>query len=433
MADKKNSWKLNKKNFGPLWPYIKDPLVSDVDLDGDALWVDYVDGRRLNLSFEELGIDSTFVENFAQSVANSVGQKFNETENVLTAETEVVRMVFAKDTLVPSGTCFSIRKSMPCLRFTATEALKEGYCSKELMAFLINCVVSRTNMAFVGEPGHGKTECAKFCSSFIPKFDKVITVEDVMEWHYKTINPGKRADEIKVKSPADYSKGIALALRFNPSWLMLAEARSSEILNLIEGWSTGVHGMTTLHCGDVRLIPDRAGNMVDATLDKQTIINNVYQYLDLGILLKKEYDKDGKLHRRIKQVGVFERINGKNECYVIYEDGKFEVSKIPKSLLKKLKAAGIQDPLHSDQMNQRLIDESNGIIYGKPNINFFDDDDDDEKNEETASQNITANDTATNKTANNNSTANVDKILEELNVDASIISESVKQKLQVIT
>jgi pilus assembly protein CpaF len=357
-----NKWKLTKGIFGPLWPYIEDDSVTDIDWDGDSLWIEYAKGTKQSVEVE--GIDAGFVDNFTQFVANHVARPFNQVDNTLSAETETLRITVAHESLVTSGRCFSIRKSMPKLRFCAAQALEEAYCPEKLMHFLVNCVEIRQNFAFCGEPGHGKTECAKFFSTFIRPADKVITVEDTLEWHYKHINPGKRADEIKVNSDEDYVKAIKLALRLNPTWLMLSEARSTEVRYLIEGWTTGVCGMTTLHTNDVRSIPDRVVNMMGQGIEPGRMVNNIYSNLNIGVLLEKDTDLSGSVSRRITQVAVFERIGERNVCTMVMENGLFDRRAVPESVQEKMRKAGISDICCSRLLKERLMQEGRGIYYG---------------------------------------------------------------------
>lgn len=359
---KQNRWLLSEDMFGPLYPYIIDEDITDIDWDGDSLWISSIKNGTKREEVE--GVDAEFVEIFSHYVANSVGQEFNQVKQTLSAETDTLRITFAHDSLVTSGMCFSIRKSMPKLRFSITEALQNEYCDEEVINLLINCVKIKLNFAFCGEPGAGKTECAKFFSTFINEADKVITVEDTLEWHYKNINPGKRADEIKVNDASDYTQAIKLALRLNPSWLMLSEARSTEVQYLIEGWSTGVHGMTTLHTGSVRDIPDRITNMMNKGLDPERMENNVYSYLNVGVYIKREELPDGRIVRKIKEVGLFRHTEGGNECVLIMKNGIFNKSAVPQWFLELFMKNGIEDPYRNDDYKNRLEDERKGMFYG---------------------------------------------------------------------
>lgn len=76
--------------------------------------------------------------------------------------------------------------------------LEESYCPERILQLLMNCVLAGMNFVFGGEPGAGKTECAKFFMQFIPREERVITIEDSLEIHYRDINPGADAVELRV-------------------------------------------------------------------------------------------------------------------------------------------------------------------------------------------------------------------------------------------
>ena len=61
---------------------------------------------------------------------------------------------------------------------------------------------------------------------------------------------------------------------------MLSEARSKEVKYLLQSWSTGVRGMTTLHTDDVRNIPDRILNMLESRVDAERMAVS-YTHLDV--------------------------------------------------------------------------------------------------------------------------------------------------------
>lgn len=110
---------------------------------------------------------------------------------------------------------------------------------------------------------------------------------------------------LRINPDFDYTKAIKTCLRQNPSWIMLSEARSTEVKSLLECWSTGIRGFTTLHTDDVRKIPDRILNMMESRMDADRMENDVYSYVDVGILLRKKMSAEGKLYRYIDQVCFF--------------------------------------------------------------------------------------------------------------------------------
>ena len=320
--------------FGPLWKYISDDNLTNLDWDNGRLWVKYA--NQIRKPVDDSDVTKEFLENLTQQMKNWGGLRFNPVDNVLGVETDTLRIMCVHESLATSGLSISIRKSLPRLRFTASEALEQGYCERDTLHLLLNCVRSGFNFAFCGEPGKGKTEAAKFFSSFIRSHEKVITVEDIREWHYPAINPGKSCIEMKVSQTEDYEKALETALRLNPNWIMIAETRSREVRYLLEGWSNGVSSMTTLHVEDVRDIPDRILNMLESRQDADRIVNQIYNDVGIGVLLDEvELDEERTKHL-ISQVCFYYRKDGKNGISMVVEDGKLYPDRIPDFIKKSI-------------------------------------------------------------------------------------------------
>ena len=254
----KYNWELTEEEFGPFYPFIQDKNVTDIDFNGKTLWIaDLKKGRyRAKTSVTE-----EFVERFTHRIANRVNKPFNRANNVLEAETNELRISIVHESAAVSGRSICIRKSLPKVRHTVESMLDSNYCSIEVLSLLINCVKAKMNFAFCGEPGVGKTECAKFFSRFIPPNQRAITIEDNLEMHFHEINPENDCVELQVSKELSYTDAIKLCLRQNPKWIILSEARSTEVQYLLEQWSTGVYGFTTLHLDDLRNLPDRIMNI----------------------------------------------------------------------------------------------------------------------------------------------------------------------------
>jgi pilus assembly protein CpaF len=252
------------------------------------------------------------------------------------------------------------------VRFSPAEAVEQQYCSGDMLRLLVNCVLAKMNLVFCGEPAAGKTECAKFFSQFIPANEKVITSEDNPEWHYRQINPGKDCVELKINSRLDYSKAIKTCLRLNPNWMMLSEVRSREAKSLIECWSTGIKGFTTIHTDDVRKIPDRLLNMMESRVDAERLVNDIYSYVDVGVLLRKKEDKNhGKMHRYIDQVCFFYRKGEDNRIVLAAKEGRLETAPLPEEIMERFHREGIANPMECRMLSHlRREGEPDGRTYG---------------------------------------------------------------------
>ena len=348
---------IGKDYFGPLWKFVASEEITDIDYNGREIWLTNIYNERYKVSqeFVDEQMTASFVEQFTQRISNVVSRQFNKRNPQLEAETSDLRVTILHESVARSGRCISIRKTPPVIRLTVDKVLEEEYCSKEILALLINCVQAKMNFTFCGMPGIGKTESLKFFSQFISGNDRVITVEDTMEIRYAVTNPGKDCVELKVNEDTyGYADAIKSSLRLNPKWIMLSEARSKEVKYLLESWSTSVRGMTTLHTDDVRNVPDRILNMLESRIDADRLENDIYQALDIAILIRKKKKEDGTVYRYIDQVCFFLREQGKNHIVMVVSNGNLLCHSLPKGILQRFEREGIKQPFCNEYLNQYL-------------------------------------------------------------------------------
>lgn len=355
---KKNSVLLDEACFGPLWKFILDETITDVDYNGTDLWL--TDIHKVKTKADSSVVTAKFLEVFINKVSMAVEQQFNPANPILEAESEELRITAVHESVTSTGRAFCIRKAPAVPRYHAKELIQQGYCSREILALLINCIRTKMNFVICGDTGVGKTEFAKFLSGYIKPQDKVITIEDNPEWHYAKLYPGKDCIAIKVKkdksegnergsvTAMNYTNAIKTCLRLNPSWIMLSEARSKEAKSLLECFSTGVKGITTIHTDNVLKIPDRFMNMIQNTMDADRMVNDIYDFIDVGILLRIKEMPDGKNRRYIDQLCFFYRENEKNHTSLLVDEGILQNVLFPDPVKKKMERAGILEPFCYD-------------------------------------------------------------------------------------
>ena len=341
---------IKEQDFGPLLPYIKNDAITDINYNGQDVWLNHLEYGRYKEK-RDIGIDDEFAARFAARLSNLMNVQFNKYNPTLEAETDALRVSVINDSVTNTGYSISVRKTPAERRIHRDTMVQDGYCPEALDNFMENAVLAGCNCVVCGLPGTGKTEYIKFLTNYIPPYEKVITVEDNLEIRYREINPGKDCIEIKVGDTMTYDDAIKKAMRQLPTWVMLSEARSTEVEELLKGTSTGTHCMTSLHTDDVRNIPDRIRNM-----SSNVNINDVYRFLDIGILIRSEIKPGEKIKRKIAQVAFISRANGENKVEMFYEDGKFLISdkdKLPSDIYNKFYIAGIDDPFKKHKDSQK--------------------------------------------------------------------------------
>lgn len=359
---KTEEFTISDAQYGPFLPFLQEGTVTDIDFNGEDLWVKDIYNKRTKIIDPEIVTQLTKenIDNFTTAVGNKIGVNLNASSQVLEAETEDLRITILHDSVATTGTCVCIRKTPPVQRITPLSALENHYCTEEVLHLLVNCVKAKLNMVFCGEPGVGKTECAKFLTTFIPPDQKVVTVEDTRELRYREINPGKDCVELRVREGLfSYEDALKEVLRMNPNRVMLSEARSVEVKQLLECWTTGITGFTTLHTDDVRKIPDRILNMMPSIEDSERLTNDVYVGMDVGILLDTRYRReDDTIERYISQVAFFAREDQRNKNFLLVRNGELtDAGVIPKDITNRMERAGIKNPFYSEELGKRLAKE----------------------------------------------------------------------------
>lgn len=342
MEEFEKKYLLRRQDYGMLYPYIVSEDVTDINWNGRQLWIDDLNKGRY-MAGEVLS--DVFVERFASLISSVVSLPFNRMNPVLEAETEELRISIVHHCVTSSGITISLRK-IPAVRRLSRERMREeGYCDNEVAEFLEQCIRVHCNIAICGMPGAGKTELLKYLTTFIPDAERVITIEDTLEIHYGKINPRKDCVEMKVAENFTYTAAIKACLRQLPRWIILSEARSEEVRYLLETLSTGTYGLTTLHTDDVRNIPDRIKNMAGGMVDTNRILNDVYRFINIGILIKCQVNESGNIVRRIEQIGAFDRggddyLKSKNRMELLLEHGEKTGKTLPPNLRRRFLEKG---------------------------------------------------------------------------------------------
>lgn len=328
---------VNENLFDRLWPYIQDGDVTDIKWNGSALWINNLKKGRYRVENEDgtpFKLDTDWINIFCSKVANSVNENFNISEPSLKAETDELRIQAEHSSVTGDGTVsFTIRKTPKVSRLGSQNLIENGYLD-ELTYRLLPCLMrGRCSGIITGDVGAGKTELEKYLIKFIPEVDGIVTVEDTLEMKIKALYPSKDVISMRVTDFFTNEMAIRDSLRMMCKWLILSEARGREIVQVMEGASTGCVALTSIHAENAWEIPDRIMNMAGDDARKG-FENDVFTFFDYAIKVAAEFTNDG-IHRKIDQICFFDRDNKENKTAVFMKDGKLTGEKIPNNILHK--------------------------------------------------------------------------------------------------
>lgn len=336
---------LPDRAFGDLLKYILDENITDINW-SRGLWINDLEKGRYKV--ENFVLNDTFIQQFYTRISNLMNVQFNQNNPLLEAETDNLRISILHDSVTNTGISISIRKTPAIRRINKDRLIHEKYCTEEIDTFMENAIRAHCTVIVGGLPGVGKTEYIKYLTNYIPAFERVYTIEDNLELRYSAINPDKDCVEIKVSENFGYADALKASKRQLPTWVLLAEARGEEVKYLLENISAGVHCLTTIHLDDAGKIPDRLRNMGQNINE-----NDVYSFVDIGVLLQSVVKEGEKITRHIAQVMCLSRSEEKNEKVMIYEEGKILTKNLPEDIMRKFKMAGMNNPFAKERASER--------------------------------------------------------------------------------
>ena len=112
--------------------------------------------------------------------------------------------------------------------------------------------------------------------------------------------------------------------------------------------------MTTLHTDDVRNVPDRILNMLESRVDADRMENDVYQALDVGVLVRKKTDEEKVTRRYMDQICFYTREKGENKIEIVVFDGELITKNLPDSIMNIFKREGVTDPFYNEELELEL-------------------------------------------------------------------------------
>jgi pilus assembly protein CpaF len=194
---------------------------------------------------------------------------------------------------------------------TAEKLIAFGSITPEVAGFLELLVVSKHNIMVSGGTGSGKTTFLNALSNYIPKDERIITIEDSAELQIKNINNLVRLETRN--AGADGSGAVTIrdliksALRMRPERIVVGEVRGAEALDMLQAMNTGHDGsLSTGHANSTYDILSRLETMVlqnSEGLPLEAIRQQIASAIDIIIHLSRLRDKSRKTMEIVEVVG----------------------------------------------------------------------------------------------------------------------------------
>ena len=317
------------RGLGILDTIMADDTITEVMINGpDCIFVEQ-NGRvhRLNQTFES----EKKLRDIIQRIVGKAGRAVDEAHPIVDTRLESgdrVNVVLRPISL--TGPIVTIRKFSKN-PMTIEKLIQYGSITKDIADFLELLVRSKYNIFISGGTGSGKTTFLNALSNYIPKDERIITIEDSAELQIEGIE-----NLVSLESRNANSSGegeitirdlIKSSLRMRPDRIVVGEVRGAEALDMLQAMNTGHDGsLSTGHANSSYDMMSRLETMViqgSEGLPLAAIRQQIASALDIVIHLSRLRDHSRKTMEISEVIGIDERGNIKlNPLFQFKEDKK---------------------------------------------------------------------------------------------------------------
>jgi pilus assembly protein CpaF len=239
---------------GPLEPYLRDPEVSEIMVNGhDQIYVER--GGRL-YPVPAAFADEGHLRRVIDKVVARVGRRVDEASPMVDARMPDGSRVNA---VVPpvalDGSLLTIRR-FAADPFTVDDLISFGTITRRVAAVLDACVRGRLNIVIGGGTGSGKTTTLNVLSGFVPEDERIVTIEDAAELQLRqehVLRMEARPPNLENRGEISIRDLVRNSLRMRPDRVVIGEVRDAAALDMLQAMNTGHDGsLTTVHSNSPR-------------------------------------------------------------------------------------------------------------------------------------------------------------------------------------
>ncbi|MCR5545615.1 MAG: CpaF family protein [Lachnospiraceae bacterium] len=258
-----------------------------------------------------------------QKIVRDAGREVNQANPIVdTRLYDGSRVNIVLPPISLTGPVVTIRR-FPEHPMTVEQLISLGTITPHAAYFLENMVRAKYNIFVSGGTGSGKTTFLNALSDFIPKDERIITIEDSAELQLKGIDnlismETRNANASGVGS-VEIRDLIRTSLRMRPDRIIVGEVRGPEALDMLQAMNTGHDGsLSTGHANSTKDMLNRLETMVlmGADLPLAAIRQQIASAVDIIVHLSRQVDHTRKVMEIVEVTGYE---NGEIQTHTLFE------------------------------------------------------------------------------------------------------------------
>ena len=344
------------RGFGLLDAIMADDDITEVMINGpEDIFIEKKGClQKLDQSFESR------LEDIVQKIVGLAGREVNQANPIVdTRLPDGSRVNVVLPPIARNGATVTIRKFSKT-PMTIEQLIKFGSITQDIANVLEKLIRAKYNIFICGGTGSGKTTFLNALSNYIPKEERVITIEDSAELQIVGIDNlvsletrnanASGAGQITIRDL------IKSSLRMRPERIVVGEVRGAEALDMLQAMNTGHDGsLSTGHANSTKDMLSRLETMVlqgAEGLPLEAVRQQIASAIDIIIHLSRLRDHSRKTMEITEVIGYE---NGEiilNPLYRFEEDENSTLEKVSGTLKRtenplqndfKLRLAGIYE------------------------------------------------------------------------------------------
>ena len=359
----------NLLGYGEIQSLLDDPTISEIMINGAGKVFIERSGK-----LEPAGVcfqDDEEVLRLIDRIILPMGRRIDPDNPTVDARlTDGSRVNAVIPPVAIDGPCVTIRK-FARERLRVADLVKFGSLSQNMAHFLEACVVARLNIVVSGGTGSGKTTLLNILSEYIPKNERLVTIEDAAELQLHHDNLVR----LEVKQPDIDGQGavpirhlVRNALRMRPDRIIVGEVRGGEALDMLQAMNTGHDGsLTTVHANSPRDAISRLETLSmisEIGLPLRVIREQIASAVDLIVQETRLRDGSRKVTAISEVMGMEGDTVVMSDLFTFEEEGSGPEGEV----LGQLRSTGIR-PMFSERLKLAGFDLP-PEVYGAGTMSF---------------------------------------------------------------
>ena len=270
------------------------------------------------------------LEDIIQQIVAGVNRTVNEASPIVDArlpDGSRVHVVLYPAAL--NGPILTIRK-FPKDSITMKQLIEWNSISKEAADYLNHVIKEKKHILISGSTGSGKSTFLNALSDYIPKDERIITIEDNAELRIQNVSNLVRLEARNANMEGEGALTIRdllkASLRMRPNWLIVGEVRSVEAVDMLQALNTGHPGASTIHANSAKDALSRLETMVLMGMDipGEAVQRQIAAGIDVIVHIGRLRDRSRKVLEICEISGYEAQEIQLKPIYRFFEEGEIE-------------------------------------------------------------------------------------------------------------